>query len=64
MLEQNTDQNLFSSQKIIIYKNFMILKLKIAFIKNKYDQPIEISKILLLMYAINNNNILLLIILS
>ena len=42
--------------KYIIYKNFMILKLKIAFIKNKYDQPIEISKILLLMYAINNNN--------
>ena len=40
--------------KFIILKNYLVLKLKMIFIKNKHEQPIEICKTLLLLNLINN----------
>ena len=40
--------------KFIILKNYLVLKLKVFFIKNKHEQPIEIHKTLLLLHLINN----------
>ena len=45
------EKNIF---KFIILKNFLVLRLKIAFKKNKHEQPIEIFKVLLLLNSINN----------
>ena len=42
--------------KFIILKNYLVLKLKTKFLKNKNEQPIEIYKCLLLLNLINNFN--------
>ena len=40
--------------KFIILKNYLFLKFKAVFIKNKHEQPIEIFKALLLLNSIIN----------
>ena len=47
------ERNIF---KFIILKNFLILKFKTYFLKNKEEQPIEIFKALLLLNSIYGNN--------